>query len=298
MHHIFIVNPTAGKGRALKMVEKIKAFFKDFDESYEIKLTEMPGHAKQLAKEATMKHETLRLYSVGGDGTLNEIVNGMIGSSAELGIIPCGTGNDTVRSVYSVTDPSKLIEILPSSASKLIDSGKVNEKYFINTASVGFDADVASKSNFFKRIPFIPGSIAYIMALFWALIKLGKYSYSVKIKSNETILHLKKEFLMTILANGSFYGGGMKPAPKAKIDDGVLDFCLVDKISRLKIFKLFPAFKEGLHESMKEVTMERGTSGSIESQIPFTFGVDGEVDTATKIEFELLPNSLRIIVPA
>ncbi|NMA66073.1 MAG: diacylglycerol kinase family lipid kinase, partial [Clostridiaceae bacterium] len=140
MHHIFIVNPAAGKGRSLQMIEVIKNRFKNFNQTYEIKVTEAPGHAKELAYDSAKNNDLVRIYSVGGDGTLNEVVNGIAGSNAELGIIPCGSGNDAIRSIYKIKDPVKLIDMLPVCPSASVDLGKLNDRYFINIASIGFDA--------------------------------------------------------------------------------------------------------------------------------------------------------------
>ncbi len=294
MHHVFIVNPTAGKGKALQMVEKIVARFKNFAHTFEIKITEAPGHAQILAKEAISTYDEVRLYSVGGDGTLNEVLNGMAGSQTELGIIPCGSGNDTVRSLYTITDPVKLIELLPLSPSVMIDLGKLNDKYFLNIASIGFDAEVVLKGQIFKRYPFISGSMSYILGVLTCLIRLKKYKLRFIMGDAPSF---EKEVLLSIFANGSHYGGGMKAAPRAEINDGLLDFYLVDAMSRLRILKFFPVFQKGRHESLKEVTLARGTKLLIESQLPVPVNIDGEISKETRIAIDLLPGSLKVIIP-
>lgn len=291
---MFIVNPTAGKGNALEMLNKIHSRFQDFAQTYEIKVTEAVGHACALAKQATDNNDAVRIYAVGGDGTLNEVLNGMAGTNAELGVIPCGSGNDAVRSLYKITDPIKLLEILPDSQSVRVDLGKFNEKYFINIASIGFDAEVVLTTQTFKRFPLISGSVAYILGVFTTLIKLKKYKLSFSINGNPKI---EKKILMSIFANGTHYGGGMKSAPSAKIDDGILDFYLVDAMSRLKILKFFPAFIKGKHESFKEVTIIRGTGAFVESDLPFPINIDGEISMETKVAISLYPASVRIITP-
>jgi diacylglycerol kinase (ATP) len=294
LHHLFIVNPTAGKGNAVKMIEKIDLRFKNFSQPYSIKVTEAPGHARSIAHDALSIYDNLRIYSVGGDGTLNEIVNGMAGSHAELGIIPCGSGNDAVRSIYSITDPLKLIEILPVASSVKVDLGRINQRYFINIASIGFDAEVALKSQSLKRIPFISGPMSYILGVLTSLIYLKKYRLRLKFGESERI---EKNFLLTAFANGSYYGGGMKPAPKAKINDGLLDFYMVDFLPRRRILRFFPLYKKGLHESMKEVSMKRGQRAIIESHCPFPLNIDGEVSTETRIVIDILPGFINVLCP-
>lgn len=295
MHHVFIVNPVAGKSRAYKMIDKIKDRFENFDQAYEIRITEAPGHAKKIAQESVLDNRPVRLYSVGGDGTLNEVLNGMAGSHAELGIIPCGSGNDAVRSFYNCTDPVELIKVLPTSPSALVDLGKFNDRYFINIASIGFDAEVVLKSRLFRKFPLLSGPMTYVLGVLAAIISLKKYRLKITIDDS---LQVEKDFLLTIFANGSYYGGGMKASPTSKIDDGLLDFSLVDMVSRLKLMKFFPAFKKGEHLSMKEVFLTKGVRAVVESDKPFPLNIDGEVFTDTHASIELLPEALSVIIPS
>lgn len=291
---MFIVNPVAGKGKALRFTSEIESRFEGFGHTYEISVTKAPGHAKEIAREAASRHDRIRLYSVGGDGTLNEVVNGIAGSGTELGIIPCGSGNDAARSLYTVLDPVELIKVLPVSGSVPVDLGRLNDKLFINIASTGFDADVVLNRNYFKGFPLISGPASYILGVLAALIKCKKYKLKVTLDDKEPI---EKELLLSIFANGSYYGGGMKAAPSAKIDDGILNFYLVDSCNRLKVLRFFPRFRKGLHETMKEVTHIQGTKAIIESHAPFPVNIDGEVNLETRVSVEILPRSISIIVP-
>lgn len=296
MHHVFIVNPVAGKGRASHMVEAIKERFNRFSQTYEIMETEAPHHAQELASQAvaqaTEKNESLRLYSVGGDGTLNEVINGIIGADIELGIIPCGTGNDSSRTLYPVTDPFKLITVLPISSSSTFDLGKANDRHFFNIASIGFDADVVMQSRRYKSI--VSGSMAYVLGVLSALIKLKKHKLHITIDDNKII---EKELLLSIFANGTYYGGGFKAAPDAVMDDGLLDFYLVDAISRSRILRFLPKFRNGNHTGMDEVDFSRGTKAIIESNEPFPVNIDGELSVEKSLSIELIPESIKIIVP-
>lgn len=294
LHHVFIVNPTAGKGRALQMVDKIHARFKGCADTYEIKVTEAPGHGQALAQEAAREKKDIRVYSVGGDGTLNEVVNGLVGTDVELGIIPCGSGNDTVRSLYAETDPVRLIELLPSSPSKTVDLGKINDRYFLNIASIGFDAEVVMKSRLFRRFPLVSGSMAYVLAVLAALINLKKYRLRITYKDQPT---KNKDVLLAIFANGSYYGGGMKSAPRAKMDDGLLDFYEVEAVPRRTIFRFFPLFKKGEHESMEVVTLIRGTHVVIESDEAFPMNMDGEINLESRVVVDILPEFFKVIIP-
>ena len=295
LHHVFIINPIAGKGRAIQMIGEIKSRFKDFIQPFEISITKAPGHATEIAKNAASVGEAVRVYSVGGDGTLNEIVNGIAGfPNVELGIIPCGSGNDVARYLYPIINPLKLIRVLPASTSKAIDLGKLNENYFFNIASIGFDAEVVRNSRYFKRFPLISGSMSYVLAVLVTLIKCKKYKLKITLDNNTPI---DKEFLLTIFANGSYYGGGMLAAPSAKMDDGVFDFYLVDLLPRRRILRFFPLFQKGEHENMKEVSMSRGTKVEVESENSFPVNIDGEISLETHIFIELLSKHIRVLIP-
>jgi len=295
LHHIFIINPVAGKGRSLQMIDVIKQRFEDFIDSYKIYITEKPGHATEIARAAASVGEAVRIYSVGGDGTLNEVVNGIAGfPDVELGIIPCGSGNDVARHLYPLPDPVKLIEVLPSSSSTVVDLGRINEKYFFNIASVGFDAEVTMNSRYFKKFPFVTGSMSYILGVLATLIRCRKYKLKITLDDNAPI---EKELLLAIFANGSYYGGGMRAAPSAEMDDGEIDFYLVDWLPRRKILKFFPLFQRGEHQSMKEVSLSRGTKAIVESDRPFPVNIDGETSIETRITVDLLPKYIKVLIP-
>lgn len=295
LHHVFIINPIAGKGRAVQMIGAIKSRFKDFIQSYEISITEAPEHATEIANKAASGGEAVRIYSVGGDGTLNEIVNGIAGfPNVELGIIPCGSGNDVARYLYPVIDPLKLIRVLPASTSRTIDLGRLNKKYFLNIASIGFDAEVVLNRRYFKRFPLVSGSMSYILAVLTTLIKCKKYNLKITLDNKKPI---EKEFLLTIFANGSYYGGGMLAAPSAKMDDGIFDFYLVESLTRRRILRFFPLFMKGKHENMEEVELARGTKAIVESNNPFPVNIDGEISLETLISIDLLPKHIKVLIP-
>lgn len=295
MHHVFIINPIAGKGRAVQMIGAIKSRFKDFIQSYEISITEAPEHATEIAKKAASGGEAVRIYSVGGDGTLNEIINGIAGfPNVELGIIPCGSGNDVARYLYPVIDPLKLIRVLPVSTSRTVDLGRLNKKYFLNIASIGFDAEVVLNRRYFKRFPLVSGSMSYILAVLTTLIKCKKYNLKITLDNKKPI---EKEFLLTIFANGSYYGGGMLAAPSAKMDDGIFDFYLVESLTRRRILRFFPLFMKGKHENMEEVELARGTKAIVESNNPFPVNIDGEISLETLISIDLLPKHIKVLIP-
>jgi len=292
--HVFIVNPVAGKGRSSALISSIEERFRNFPEPYRIEITKHPGHATEIEKTLSAEGVPMRIYSVGGDGTLNEIINGISGLHVELGIIPCGSGNDTIRSIYSITDPHVLLKNLPLATSTLLDLGKINGRYFINIASIGFDAEVVTLSRKFKRIPLISGPMAYVMGVLTAVIGLRKRKVRIIIDDAPERVN---ELLLCAFANGKFYGGGMKAVPQADMTDGIMDICEVENPGRIRLLKFFPAFMKGEHTGLKEVTMHRCKRAEIIGSRPFPINYDGEITKDTRVTVEIVPGSLRVLIP-
>ncbi len=290
--HIFIVNPAAGKGKGLKLIPEIRKILTEKKQEYGIEITERPGHAQELARIHGGKGES-RIYSVGGDGTLNEVLNGMVGMDSSLAVIPCGSGNDFIRSLTSRWSIEDIVERTIDGSEKSIDVIKVNERYFINIASVGFDAEVVYNARKIKKIPGLPGSVAYILGILSTVFKYGGSHMHINIDGNR----IDKKLLLTAVANGRYYGGGMLPVPAARIEDGLIDICTVDAISKVKILAFFPKLIKGTHGDMKEVSFYKGKRVEIASNHDMTINTDGEVIRGQEIVFEVIPKGVRIIVP-
>jgi len=293
MKHLFIVNPVAGKGKTLGLIPEIKEYCESNHYEYEIVTTAYPGHATEIAKMNSAA-QSMRMYSVGGDGTLNEVLNGMAGSSCSLAVIPSGSGNDFIRSIIGEIPLKNFIKSTIEGSERLIDYAKVNEKYFINIASIGFDAEVAYQSAHFKKLPFITGKMAYILAIFSSIIACRNHPMEIKVDG--TVISGKS--LLVAVGNGNYYGGGMLALPDARIDDGLYDICHVDAQNRIRILMLFPKFMKGQHASIKGVHFYRGKKVEITVDKPIPMNLDGEIILEQKAAFEIFPQSLRFIVPA
>lgn len=292
MEHVFIVNPAAGNGRPLKFIPRIEGFFKKIGEKYKLVLTERPGHATLIAREYAGR-EDLRVYSVGGDGTLNEILNGMAGKSSSLAVIPGGSGNDFVRSICARPGSEDILTRTVKGEEKLVDLATINDRYFINISSVGFDAQVAVNTSKYKRSPFVGGSLAYLAAV---LETLRKYKSSF-IKMVIDGKRMEFRSLLAAVANGRYYGGGMKAVPSAEIDDGMLDVCVIEEKSRLEILKFLPRFIKGRHGDIQGVHFFRGKHIELECESEMPLNVDGETHTVKNAIFKVIPRGIRIVVP-
>ncbi len=292
MKHFFIVNPAAGKGKTIRVIPEIREFCESHDFSYEIEVTQYPGHATEIAKKHSSA-QTLRIYSVGGDGTLNEVLNGMAGSGSSLAVLPCGSGNDFVRSIVGEKIPDDIIPMTIEGTERLIDYAKANDKYFINIMSLGFDAQVAYQTVHFKKLPLISGKMAYILGILSTIINCR--NEQMELKTDEDVLTGK--CLLIAAGNGRYYGGGVHALPDALIDDSMFDICFVEAMTRLQILRLFPRYMKGLHRTIPGVHLLRSKKVEITLDKPIPFNRDGEIILADKAVLEIFHKSLPFVYP-
>ncbi len=290
--HVFIINPEAGKKKASELIGYIE---ENFLNAVIIK-TEYANHATELAK--TYASPDTIIYSVGGDGTLNEVVNGVLLSKFAkdtfIASVPCGSGNDFIKSFTTIKNPVSLLEKYKKQKTKTIDVGYINGRSFINISSIGFDAEIVVGAKKYKKIPLINGGLAYLISVFATIMKLKAYSVKVSIDGKETY---DKKALFIIMANGKYYGGGMKAAPKAELDDGLFEFCIVDKIPRRRVPILLPKFMKGKHETLKEIKTIRGKKITISSKKPLPLNIDGEVELSDHVEVYIQKEGINLLVP-
>ncbi len=298
--HFFIINPEAGKIDVSERISnEVRKAFNGKSDEYRIYITKGKNDATTFTENICKTEKgNLRFYACGGDGTLNEVVNGLIGyKNASASVIPYGTGNDFVNNFSSKSnffDIEKQIEFQEEE----IDLLKVNDKYSVNLCNIGFDAKVAENMNKFKKFPLISGQGAYTISVFYSLLHKMYSNLEILIDDEEII---KGDFLLCVVANGMTYGGGYKGAPLAKIDDGLIDVCIFKKVSRLKLIKLINVFKRGEHldnEEMKEYFIyKKCRSIDIKSKKDFTVCIDGEILVEKNIDITLEKKAVNFLVP-
>ncbi len=300
MRYVFIVNP---KTHAGQMLDEIKSNIKRIlqDETYIIIESQYKGHITKIAQHEAKQPGKLRIYGFGGDGTLNEIVRGVIGyDHVEVGIFPVGSGNDYVRyfgDKRMFLDYEKQI----FASSKPVDIIKTDNGYAINICSVGFDAKVGYLMSNYKNLPFVSGPMSYDIAVFRCLMGQRGENLQISIDKEDGKVNYKGKYLFVLGACGQYYGGGYKGAPLSINDDGLLDFVLVKQIPLLKMLKLLPLYKKGLHLSDPMfngyVDFVRGTQIEIQGDKDFYCNLDGECERTASSTFSLCQDKISFILP-
>ncbi len=298
MRHYFILNPAAGKGAALRLIPAIREAFQG--EDFILHQSTAPGEATEYVRGECRLHqgEALRFYACGGDGTANEVARGLLGAeNAALGVVPCGSGNDLVKSFpgrdfldlwaqrAGETAPMDLMEFCGRTA--------------VNLCNCGLDADVAHNMPLFRRLPGVSGSMAYQLSILYTFFRpLGK---AAEIRLDEEP-PIRAEALLLLCGNGRYYGGGYQGAPLAQVDDGLLDVCLVPKLGRLKILSILGKYQKGLHVSDPElsglVTSRKVRRLEARFAGPVTMCLDGETFQGEQMSARILPAAIRLVLPA
>ena len=300
MRHVFILNPVAGKSKsALALRGRIDAYFARHPEmEYSIRLTDGVGSATRIAAEECERGGALRLYACGGDGTLQETANGIpVGSAdVQLAVIPCGSGNDYVRTYGTAEEFSNLENTINGEAITVdaIDCVRFNS---LNIASIGLDAAVGKKMNKYKAWPGVSGSMAYNLAVVDVLCHPIGVEMQIEIDNDEGTICRDGNYLMTLAANGRFYGGGYQGAPTSVVDDGQLDFVLVKKISLLEIPFVLGKYKAGTHEGVDCIETLRGKEMRVKAAKSMVCNIDGECFDTDAVQFKLIPDAYNFVLP-
>lgn len=276
MKYIFIVNPESAKGNAMKIIGNIEKVCKQEHIEYEVCYTLAQGDATRLAQ--SYKDEENIIYAVGGDGTLSEVLNGVIGTKNKIGIIPAGSGNDFYRTVKEL-----------AKAEIESDVGVVNGKYFLNIACVGIDAEVAN------NVPLMKKKNVKVKNLYTASILYTFTHFKFKqihFKSQEK--DEKENFTILSICNGRYYGGGYNISPKASLEDNYFDVYYINKLRLPSIINLLLKLKKGKLEQDKRTNHFKTNNITVTSEEPIRFNVDGETIENTKFEIKIIPKAIKI----
>ncbi len=302
MRYIFIINP---KTHALEKFDEIKTnlerIFSDKKDEYKIVMSKYVGHITKLAKDEAETGDEIRIFGIGGDGTLNEIVQGVVGfANVEIGVFPLGSGNDYVKTFGEIElfldyDKNIFGDSIEVDVIKTLDSSA------INICSVGFDAGVGYRMTSYKDLPFVSGPMSYDIAVARSLMGRLGAKLKVKLYTKDEVVTFTDSYLFVLAASGQYYGGGYHGAPRAIPNDGLLDFILVKTPSLAVILKLVGLYKKGEHLENKlfdkYLTFLRGYKIEIEGQQDFFSNCDGECRKTKAEEFSISEHKIKFILP-
>ncbi|WP_019125606.1 diacylglycerol/lipid kinase family protein [Peptoniphilus grossensis] len=288
MKKLFIISSKSGRSYDETLAREL---LKYFDED-EIKITEKAGDTVKFAQDFRDRGGEI-LYIKGGDGALSEVASVLCGSETALGLIPGGTGNDFSKNFSYHNFKLENIfdyEIAP------IDLIEVNGKTCINVTSLGFDTNVLKYAYDIMKRKKLGGRLGYFYGVVKSVMNLENVDLKISCldEKNEEV-NLSGSFLISALCNGSYYGNGFKPAPRAKIDDGLLNLILAEKMSPLRIASLFTSYRRGDHLGKSGVREILTRSGKISSEREFLYNIDGEIYSAKEIKYRILEKKLKWI---
>ena len=277
-----ILNPWAGRGKAGRRKDELTATLDAAGIEYELILTTARGHAIDLARDAVLRGAEV-VVGIGGDGTLNETVNGVYqanqqaGRNAAFGIIPMGTGSDFIK-VLATVDADDIVggvKRLQQMQRHKIDLGLVKvagqgERCLINAVGIGFDAQAAAEA---LKITWISGWPVYYLAIFRALMNYKPFPMHITYNDQKIV----RPMMFATIANGRNQGASFLMTPDAHIDDGMLDVCMVDMLSVPKVLKYIPFIEKGEHTNLKEVTMATVREIRVQCDNDLPEALDGEV---------------------
>ncbi len=288
-----IVNPAAAGGKAIKKLPEIAAVASSIESDYVLHVTSSIEDAHLRAREfAEMGIE--RIVAVGGDGTFNEVANGILasGQRAALGIVPAGTGCDLPRTLGIPGSIKDSLSYALTGRAQPMDVGlaktSTTERHFLNVAGLGFDAKIADRA---QKQKLLNGKMAYYAALAQCLTDFGYID--VKIEVNGQELQTKAVFIS--IANAQFLGGGFHLAPMARVNDGLLDLGIIDDISLPGFIKAVPSVMRGKHLSNPHWSHYTTTHVHVSSSTPALVQLDGEISGTSPVEFSIIPGALDIV---
>jgi diacylglycerol kinase (ATP) len=296
-----ILNPVAGRGYGARSEPEIRRFLEATGVDYDLVLTEGFWHAAELAEQAVKDGVDL-IVAAGGDGTVHEVVNGMMATvnddskvAGTLGTLPVGSGSDFAHNVGVPADLRDACHRLIHGQTRIIDVGRVTvdeqpAKYFDNTINVGFGGTVTAEA---RKVKWVRGMALYLPVVLKTIFLARSPRMTVKYNDEEITMPT----LMVAVGNGAREGGGFFCTPDAQPDDGLLDLCIAEAVGKLTQLSLVPRFMDGSHRNHPAVTMTRTARATVTSPDNLIAHADGEMlcTEAHRLEFEILPQRLRVM---
>jgi diacylglycerol kinase (ATP) len=303
---LVIVNPIAGNGRAHNLAPKIEAWLAQRGMNARLMETRERGHAERLAAAAGgLGHD--RVVAVGGDGTIQEVVNGVLADGQlspdqrlSIGLVPAGSGNDLVRDLALPIDPIGALPAAFGDEERPIDVAVAEDaqgriRHFVAAGGVGFDAQVAHVM-FRHRMPWQKGRVGYFVSTFIELMRFRNRRLQLLLRNDDGDVLTDRIALLVAFANGPYLAGGMQICPDADLADGLLDLCVAGDLSRLEALRLLPGMYKGAHVGHPKVEFLRVRSVQFEGDPDARVHLDGEPFGSIPLTVSVLPLALRVAI--
>jgi diacylglycerol kinase (ATP) len=294
---LVILNPTANRGN----MDTYRVLVRNRAELEQAEYVETTRQGEAQERAMLVAKEGRPVIIVGGDGSVHEVVNGILtaGRRVPLGIVAAGSGNDFAWNTLQLPhDPPAAIERAFSGQLTDVDAGIANGRYFANSFSVGLDADIAVAAGWMKKLPLMSGERLYYTATVKQLL-FGYYRCPwLKLSLDEGTAGngQEKRYVLIAVTNGPTYGAGFRINPRANHADGLFDICTIDYTALPRALRLLPVVQKGKHEGLPEVTFYRAKTVHIESRRPVNMQMDGETTSTSRFNAEILPGALWVRV--
>jgi YegS/Rv2252/BmrU family lipid kinase len=295
---VFLVNPASANGATGRRWPELRRRAGELGLHAEPLLSERPGHMAELAREAAATHGLLVV--VGGDGTLNEVVNGVAGLDVELAVLPSGTGQDFGKTHGIPTGFDDAVRVALEGSARPLDLGRVTyrnasgggaERWFANVGSAGMSGAVAQRANGMSKR--LGGRTVFFYALVREFLAWSNTEVTVTLDGAERHGRMHD----VIVANGRWHGGGMKLAPDARPDDGLFDVVLIGDVTKLDFLTTAPKLYSGRHVGHPRVEVLRSATVVVDAAHPLPIELEGEEVGLTPARFEVVPGAIRVRVP-
>lgn len=286
----FIFNPSANRSHNKVILERIRGFAKSWGNGSELLVSGKKGDITLIAREAA-KHSDM-VIACGGDGTIRETAAGLKDTSAVMGIVPIGSGNDLVKTLGIPSDPDRALELLKTGSVRSMDIGKFDSQIFVNTLGIGFDG---LTNIYAERFKLFSGSFVYSLAALKAIITYRSPRFVLDIDGER----IDQRLLMVTVANGKVEGGNFWLAPEAEIDDGYFDVVVVKAVNRLLLPYYLVRVLLKTHLTLKAVRIIRAKKLSVTIHKPVPVHSDGEImgEKVSHLEIEMIPGKLKVVCP-
>lgn len=287
-----IVNPIAGDGKCKRKLPEVERIFTKANVDYTVFTTEHAGHAESLTKQA-LEQGYKTIISMGGDGTLNEVVNGLVGSQAVLGLIPAGSGNDFGRTFgLKSGNIEQACSIIIAGNTREIDVGCTAGKYFINVAGAGFDAEVGHMANVWGK-KYFSGHMAYVASILRQLVRFSPKVMDIELDGNPVQV---KAWLVAV-ANARYFGGGLMIAPTAQVDDQKFDVYVIEETSKLELLRVLPKVFTGAHITHPAVHRYHAAQVVLSAHSEMVTQADGEILGTLPRVFKIASQRISVLLP-